>query len=127
MLRTLLALGGLVLALVPELILSVYERYAISAPPEPTARSWVPSYIRAEGIIAIVLAALGGRLYRAGLWFVGAVGVVALAYPRQYLETAGALAYEDGDELEWAGWMPHFVRATGGAVLAVCLLRRQRH
>lgn len=124
MLRLLLALGGFVLVVAPDRIRSAYERHLIADPDEPTARSWVRPYIRAEGVAAIMVAAIGGRLYRVALWVVGAASVVALAVPRTYLTVAGELAYEDGTELQWREGTATAVRVLGGVLVAVGVFRR---
>lgn len=119
MIRALLSALGLVLALFPDRVLEWYEGVALEAPDAATAKPWVPNAIRAEGVLYALLCVTGGAAYAWFMRLVVAVGAVAAAVPKRYLDFGGRLAYERPSELQWREEFVTAVRGLG--VLCVAL------
>ena len=113
MIRPLLGLVGIVLALVPGRIIGLYEILAIKNPDECPPKGWVTPAIRAEGIGLAIFALSGGRAYTTFMKFVGAVGVVAFFFPRQYAAFGFSIAWNRSDSIEWKSGFFQAVRVAG--------------
>lgn len=126
--RTLLGLGGIVVALIPGRVIELYENLAIENPDECPPKSWVAPAIRAEGIGLAILSLSGGRAYATFMKFAGAVGVVAFFFPRQYAAFGFGIAWKRSDSIEWRSGLFPAVRVMGAfsALLAYCALKEQR-
>lgn len=120
--RIVFGLLGLVMALVPKGVLETYEAFALENPGECTAKSWTVRAIRAEGIAYAALALAGGRGYRWLMNLVGAVGVVAILFPRRYLGLGAGLVYERPDAVRWNGRFVTSIRGIG-AILVLLAIR----
>lgn len=116
--RLLLGILGLVLAAVPDRVIETYESLAVDVPDDPTAKPWLPSVVRAEGIAAVAIALVGGRAYAWLIGLVGAVGAIAAAIPRRYLAFGARIGYDRPESIGWRDRFVPVVRAIGvGCVL----------
>lgn len=113
MIRALLGLVGIVLALVPGRIIGLYEILAIENPDQCPPKGWVDPAIRAEGIGLAILALSGGRAYTTFMKFVGAVGVVAFFFPKQYAAFGFGIAWKQSDSIEWKSGFFQGMRVMG--------------
>ncbi|MFQ3285351.1 MAG: hypothetical protein ACI9TI_002584 [Natronomonas sp.] len=125
MIRALLAALGASMTLFPNRILRGYERIAFEDPSEATAKTWLPTAIRTEGVLYVVLAVVGGTAYGAFVRLVGVVGAVVACVPRRYLGWGGRLAYERSGELRWREGFVTAVRGLG-TLLVVLAIRSVR-
>lgn len=125
MVRVAFGLLGIVMALVPERVLSVYEELALEEPEECTAESWLVPAIRAEGVVYALASLAGGRAYAWLLNVAGAFGALALLFPRRYLDVGAEIVYEDPGDVAWNDRFVTAVRGLG-ALLVVLALREAR-
>jgi len=135
MFRQLLAvLGGLV-ALAPHRTLAAFETVAVDVEPDdtesdeavsvPTIRPWVPSLVRAEGVLLVLAALVGGRLYRLLIGAIGVGGSIVVTFPRRYQRLATRLIFEDPDRVQWHDRSTPLLRAIGALYVAVALASRR--
>ena len=126
--RIAFGLLGIVMALVPQRVLDLYERLALEEPEAGTAKSWVVPMIRAEGIVYAMGSLIGGRAYGWLLNLAGPFGALAMMFPRRYLEYAAEIIYEDAGELTWNERFVTAVRVLGAVsvLLAVTAFRDRR-
>jgi hypothetical protein len=126
MARILLAALGAVMALCPDRVLDRYEAVAFETPATVTAKPWLPSAIRTEGVLYVLLGALGGAAYAWFLRLVGAVGAIVAIAPERYLDFGGRIAYERPEALPWREEFATAARVLGiGCVLLAIRGRRQ--
>jgi hypothetical protein len=117
-------LGG-VLAAAPERSVAVYERVAFENPDECVGKPWLPTLVRAEGIVFAAVCLIGGRPYQ---WFrtlTAVVGVVVALFPRQYVDFGGRLAYESSESLQWKDGFVRAVRGLGVLFVLAAANRRR--
>ena len=128
MARIAFGLLGIVMALMPQRVLDLYERLALEEPEAGTAKSWIVPVIRAEGIVYAVGSLVGGRAYDWLLNVAGTFGALAMVFPRRYLESAAEIVYEDAGELTWNDRFVTAVRVLGAVFvfLAVNAFRDRR-
>ncbi len=126
MTRALFGPIGLVMALVPQHVLRWYERIALEEPDACEARPWVVSAIRAEGLVYLLVALVGGRASSVLKSVVGGVSLVALLFPRRYLDTGHALVYENSDDVTPNDGIESVVRGLGIALLVVMIVETLR-
>ena len=134
MVRQILAvLGGLV-ALAPRRTLAAFETVAVDVDTDaesdevvsvPTIRPWVPSLVRAEGVLLVLAALVGGRLYRLVIGAVGVGGSIVVTFPRRYQRLATRLIFEDPDRVRWHDRSTPLLRAIGALYVAVALAARR--
>ena len=132
MFRQILAvLGGLV-ALAPHRTLAAFETVAVDVDADedetvsvPTIRPWVPSLVRAEGVLLVLAALVGGRLYRLLIGAVGVGGSIVVTFPRRYQRLATRLIFEDPDRVQWHDRSTPLLRAIGVLYVAVALASRR--
>ena len=127
--RLLLGLVGLLVAMIPDRTLQMYELLAMENPDACTAKWWVVPGIRAEGAAITVLSLVGGKGYTAYMALVGVTGVFAVVSPQKYAETGFGLAYDDIEDVEWSEGFLTAVRVLGaiGIILALRALRGARN
>jgi hypothetical protein len=113
MLRTLVGVLGAVTALLPDKIVSLFEKLAIANPGEGTIRAWVNPAIRSEGVLIAVVSLLGGRSYAWMMNLTGAFGAVVFLSPDLYRKFATTLLYERPDSIEWNERFTTVVRIIG--------------
>ena len=121
MLRTFLLAVGLVEILTPESLLESAERIALENPEECARRSWVVPFARAEGVFFVWLAGRGGDSYSTFKTFLGIVGLVALLFPRVFVDHAAEIAYIDAGRCEWKAWCYPVTRLVGILYVLVAL------
>ena len=139
MIRQILAvLGGLV-ALAPHRTLAAFETVAVDVDADtdiddsgndetagiPTIRPWVPSFVRAEGVLLVLAALVGGRLYRLMIGAIGFGGSIVVTFPRRYQRLATRLIFEDPDRVQWHDRSTPLLRAIGVLYVAVALASRR--
>lgn len=112
-------LTGLLMALFPAKFLTTMQNIAVDNPDDYVDRRWVVPYVRAEGLLVVLICLRGGRAYTAFMTFIGAVGAVVLLFPRQYVEYGNRVAYEGSAPFEWrAGYLPG-LRALGAVLIVL--------
>ncbi|WP_232701474.1 hypothetical protein [Halobacterium wangiae] len=128
MLQRLLAAGGVVEVLFPGTLVDVGERVASRNPDACERKPWVVSIARLEGLVFLFLAWRSDAAYSAFKQFMGVMGVVMTLFPRQYVDVATGLSYEDAAACEWEPWVYSLTRALGPVYVLVGLrewLRKQ--
>lgn len=128
MARTLLACLGIVMTLCPERVTDWYQQVAFENPEAALGEGWLPSAVRAEGLVIGLLSLVGGRGYAWLLNLIGLAGAVVVLFPKQYLEWGVRIAYRNPEEIEWTAWFPTVARGLG-VLYVVGSLRdyRRRH
>lgn len=119
---------GLVLALFPERVVESYEELAFENPEECAAKGWIVPGTRAEGLAFAVFSLIGGKGYAWLMNLTGAAGVVALLFPKRYLDFGTELAYERPEAVEWKDGFVDLTRFLGAlyVLLAIEAFKRRR-
>ncbi|GAA0506517.1 hypothetical protein SAMN04488066_101187 [Halorubrum aquaticum] len=127
MIRAILGFVGALTALFPDRMVDAFETVAIEEDGADT-RPWVGSAVRAEGVLAVAVALLGGRTYAWLLNLTGVFGVVVFAFPEAYREFAARFLYERSEEVRWADRSTRILKAIGVAYALAALreFRRRR-
>lgn len=123
MIRPLTGLLGVLTALVPDRIVEVFERVAITNPGTNAMRPGARAAIRGEGVLVVLVSLLGGRVYAWTMYVTGAFGAFIAVFPAAYRTIAGRLLYEDPSSVEWNERFSERVRFVG--VLYVLLALRE--
>ena len=128
MIRAIIGVLGALTALVPDRIVAAFERVAVENPDDVEPRRGTRPTLRAEGVVVVALALIGGRAYAWAMYVTGAFGTVLLVVPRAYRAIASRLLYADPDAVEWRPGFDTFLRLVGAAyvLLGVRELRRDR-
>ena len=126
MLRQFLGALGVLIALIPDRIVDVFEAIAIENPEENTVHSWFGPLIRVEGVVITLAALRDDRLYAWLMNVTGIVGAVLLFVPQLYEQIAGALVYENPESVEWNEHLTDGVRVIGAVYVFLALLDRRR-
>ena len=121
MLRPILTAVTVVEALAPEKLLAAAERVALENPAECKRRSWVVPGARLEAVAILFLMWYSDDSYSAFRKLLGVVGLLALLFPRGYVEYGSGLAYVDASTCEWKPWVYPGTRAVGLLYVAVAL------
>jgi hypothetical protein len=121
MLRRVLTAVGIVEVLAPGTLLASAERVALENPGECDWRSWVAPGARLEGVLVLWLVWRSDRSYSAFKKFLGLVGLVALLFPRAYLEYGSDVAYTGRSSPEWKPWVYTGTRLVGLLYVIVAL------
>lgn len=119
--RAMSGLLGIVMALFPEQVRGLYERFAFVNSEEVRARSTFSPAIRAEGIGFVLVSVLGGRAYRASMYALGLAGTIALVVPKQALRFSETYAYERPETIEWNEGVVGAIRCIGVLYLLISL------
>ena len=120
-LRKLLSVIGVVELLAPATLIATAERIALENPEECELRSWVRPGARLEGLAILLVLWRGEGSYASLKKFLGVVGLLALCYPRAYVEYGAGLAYADGAACEWKPWVYSWTRIVGALYVLVAL------
>ncbi|WP_254546934.1 hypothetical protein [Halomarina pelagica] len=126
MLRTILTAIGVVELLSPEALIDTAERVALEDPNDCELRPWVVPGARVEGLLVLALVWRSDASYAALKRFLGVVGLLALAFPRAYVDYGARLAYADATECEWRPWVYPGTRLVGLTYVLVALDERGR-
>jgi len=123
MVRTLSALYGILVLLVPQRVISVWEGVAFEETGNAELRSWVVTIARLEGLVFLV-SAIRDEEPSTLQSVLGLFGSVALLAPRRYLDVGLALAYENSDDLAVKSWMIQVTRLFGLVFLVNAIRNR---
>lgn len=104
MFRRILLAIGIVELLAPEKLIDTAEGLALENPKECDLQSWVVPVARSEGLLFVLLAWRGNKPYDAFKKFLGVIGILALLYPRLFVDCAANIAYTDSEQCEWKPW-----------------------
>jgi hypothetical protein len=126
MLRQFLGALGVLIALIPDRVVDVFEAIAVKNPEENTVHSWFGPLIRVEGVVITLAALRDDRLYAWLMNVTGIVGAVLLFVPQLYEQIAGALVYENPESVEWNEHLTDGVRVIGAVYVFLALLDRRR-
>lgn len=121
MFRKVLAAFGIVTTLAPEAVADAAERIALENPGECELKPWAIPVARVEGVAYLFLAWGSDAGYASFKKLLGAVGLFALGYPRQLVDSAAAITYDDADGCEWKPWVYPLVRFVGALYVLVAL------
>lgn len=113
MLRQILTAVTVVEALTPEKLIDAAEQIALDNPTECERRSWVVPGARLEGILILLVMWRSEASYSAFRKFLGVIGLLALLFPRAYVEYGSGLAYADATTCEWKPWVYPGTRVVG--------------
>jgi hypothetical protein len=121
MLRPILTMVGIVELLTPEALIDAAERIALENPDACELRPWVLPGVRIEGLSFLVLMWRSDESYSAFKKFLGLIGMLALLFPRAYVDYGSKLAYTDETEPTWRPWVYPGTRAVGLLYLLVAI------
>jgi hypothetical protein len=113
MLRAILSMIGVIEILSPEQLIDAAERLALENPEGCELEPWVVPIARVEGLSFLFLAWRSRRSYSAFKKFLGVIGLLALLYPRAYVDYAADIAYADAAECHWRPWVYPVTRVVG--------------
>lgn len=126
MLRPILTAVTAVEALTPEKLIDAAERIALENPTECERRSWVVPGARLEGILILLAMWRSEASYSAFRKFLGVFGLLALLFPRSYVEYGARLSYVDSTTCEWKPWVYPGTRVIGFLYVVVALTELRR-
>jgi len=121
MLRTALTAVCTVEVLAPEALIESAERVALENPGECDWRPWVVPGARIEGVVFLWAMWHSDESYSAFKRFLGLVGLLALLFPRAYVEYGSGLAYTESSSPEWKQWVYPGTRLVGLLYVVVAL------
>ncbi|QIO25285.1 hypothetical protein [Haloarcula sp. JP-L23] len=121
MLRKVLTVVGAVEVLAPGTLLESAERIALENSGECDWRSWVVPSARLEGVIILWLVWRSEESYSAFKRFLGLIGLLALFFPRTYVEYGSDLAYTEPTSPEWKPWVYTGTRVVGLLYVIIAL------
>ena len=113
MLRKILTTIGVVELLTPEALIDAAEQIALDNPDECKLQSWVIPGARVEGLLFLLLIGRSDASYSRFKKFLGIIGILALVFPRAYVDYGAELAYTDSDNCMWKPWVYHGARLVG--------------
>jgi hypothetical protein len=113
MLRKLLTTICLVETLAPEALINTAERIALDNPEECDPKSWVIPGARLEGLVFLGVMWRSDASYSSFKKFPGVIGLLALLYPRTYVDYGAKCAYTDASTCEWKPWVYIGTRVVG--------------
>jgi hypothetical protein len=126
MLRTLLTTVSIVEVISPKKLIDAAEKIALDNPTACERRSWVVPGARLEGLLFLVLMWRSNTSYSTFKTFLGSIGLLALLYPRAYVDYGAKLAYVDAANCEWKPWVYPGTRLVG-LLYIICALDELRH
>lgn len=121
MLRTLLSAIGIIELLSPEALIDRAEQLALDNPDDCELRPWVIPGARVEGLVFLVSMWRSARSYSAFKQFLGVIGLLALVFPRAYVDYGAELAYTDGSKCDWKPWVYRGTRVVGLLYVIIAL------
>lgn len=113
MLRTLLTTICTIETLAPEALINTAERIALDNPEECELESWVAPGARLEGLLFLGLMWRSDASYSSFKKFLGIIGLLALLYPRTYVDYGAKFAYTDVSTCDWKPWVYVGTRLVG--------------
>lgn len=126
MLRAILTAVCTVEVVAPKTLIDTAERLALDNPEECDWRSWVLPGARLEGLLILWSMWRSDASYASFKRFLGVIGVLALLFPRAYVDYGSSLAYTGDSTPEWKPWVYTGTRIVGllYVLIAVGELRR---
>lgn len=121
MLRKVLTPITIVEVLRPETLIDAAEEIALDNPDECELKSWVVPGARLEGLVFLVLMWRSNTSYSRFKKFLGVIGILALLYPRVYVDYAAEIAYTDASTCEWKSWVYPGTRLIGVLYVSIAL------
>ena len=121
MLRKFLTTICAVEVLTPEALINTAEQIALENPDECELQSWVLPGARFEGAAFLILMWRSNASYSSFKKFLGGIGLLALLFPRSYVEYGARLAYRDASTCEWKPWVYTGTRLVGLLYVLVAL------
>ncbi|SFR97687.1 hypothetical protein SAMN05216559_1898 [Halomicrobium zhouii] len=113
MLRPLFTTICTIEVLAPEALITTAERLALDNSEDCDWRPWVTPGARLEGLVFLAVMWRSNESYSAFKKFLGLVGLLALLYPRAYVNYGGKVAYTTGSTPEWKPWVYTGTRLVG--------------
>lgn len=113
MLRKILTAIGLVEVLSPEALIDAAEGIALENPDECEIKSWMVPVARGEGLLYLFLAWRSAPSYASFKKFLSVIGVLALLYPRVFVDYSARIAYQDAASCQWKPWVYPVTRLVG--------------
>jgi len=111
--------------LAPAALIDAVERVAVENPEACEWRSWVVPGARLEGVALLWLLWRSDESYAALKRFLGLVGLLALLFPRAYVDYGSGLAYTRTSTPEWKPWVYTGTRLVGLLYVLVALSDRR--
>ncbi|SDY93441.1 hypothetical protein [Halopenitus persicus] len=121
MLRPLLTTICTIEVLVPETLITTAERLALDNPSGCDWRSWVIPGARLEGLVFLGMMWRSEESYSTFKKFLGLIGLLALLYPRTYVDYGGEVAYTNESTPEWKPWVYTGTRLVGLLYVLIAL------
>jgi hypothetical protein len=121
MLRKILTPITIVEALWPETLIDAAEEIALDNPDECELKSWMVPGARLEGLVFLVLMWRSDTSYSRFKKFLGVIGILALLYPRAYVDYGAEIAYTDAATCEWKSWVYPGTRLIGLLYVSIAL------
>jgi hypothetical protein len=121
MLRMVLSAIGIIELVSPQALIEAAERIALENPAECELRRWVGPGARMEGLVFLFMMWRSDASYAAFKRFLGVIGILALLYPRSYVDYGSSLAYTEGSDPDWQGWVYPGTRVIGLLYVLVAL------
>ena len=127
MLRTVFTAICAVEVLTPEALITAAERVALDNPEECEREPWVVPVGRMEGLVFLWMLWRSDESYASFKRFLGLVGLLALLFPRAYVDYGGRAAYTGASAPEWKPWVYLGTRLVGLLYVGIGLneLRRE--
>ncbi len=125
MLRKLLILFGIVEIIAPRPIINACERIGLENPEEAQLRPRAALLARLEGAMFVWLLVRGKEKSPYTSSLLGAVGALAVVFPRPLIRFSQAFAYENSSDLELRPWVEPAARLLGVLYLTVAVLSRR--
>ncbi|WP_049972571.1 hypothetical protein [Haladaptatus cibarius] len=121
MLQLLLSAIGIIELLSPNALLDRAEQLALENSDDCELQSWVIPGARIEGLLIVISMWRSDRSYAAFKRFLGVIGLLALAFPRAYVEYGAELAYTDASDCRWKPWVYVGTRLVGLLYVIIAL------
>jgi len=121
MLRKTLTTVCAVEILVPDVLIDTAEQIALENPDECELRSWVLPGARLEALMFLLLMWRSDQSYSAFKKCLGVIGLLALLYPRTYVDSGGKVAYTAASTPEWRPWVYTGTRIVGLLYVIIAL------
>ncbi len=121
MLRLFLSAIGLTELLSPNVLINRAEQLALENPDDCELRSWVIPGARIEGLLILISMWRSDRSYSSFKQFLGVIGLLALAFPRAYVDYGTELAYADASNCRWKPWVYFGTRLVGLVYVIIAL------
>ncbi|WP_458208612.1 hypothetical protein [Haladaptatus sp. NG-SE-30] len=121
MLRKVLTTICTVEVLAPAALIESAERVALKNSEECDWRSWVVPGARLEGVAILWLVWRSDESYSAFKKFLGLIGLLALFFPRAYVDYGSDVAYTETSSPEWKPWVYMGTRLVGLLYVIIAL------